>query len=138
MEMNRNEGGMTYARMRPEGQAIVRSLVATADVVVANLPPQTLAAMRLDYESLKAIKPDIILTTVTAYGRGGPYGERVGFDGVGQVMSGAVYMTGEEEQPHRHQVAWVDFSTALHCAFGTMGALLARKSTGRGPAVARA
>jgi crotonobetainyl-CoA:carnitine CoA-transferase CaiB-like acyl-CoA transferase len=71
LQMNRNKRGMTLDPMRPEGQAIVRKLVATADVVVANLPPQTLAAMRLDHESLKAIKPDIILTTVTAYGRGG-------------------------------------------------------------------
>ena len=73
LQMNRNKRGMTLDPMRPEGQEIVRKLVATADVVVANLPPQTLAAMRLDYESLKAVKPDIILTTVTAYGRGGPY-----------------------------------------------------------------
>ena len=63
--------------------------------MIANLPPQTLLAMKLDYESLKAVKPDIILTTVSAYGRGGPYSDRVGFDGIGQVMSGAVYMTGE-------------------------------------------
>ena len=81
--------------MKPEGQEIVRKLVATADVVVANLPPQTLVAMKLDYASLTAVKPDIILTTVTAYGRGGPYSDRVGFDGIGQAMSGAVYMTGE-------------------------------------------
>ncbi len=78
------------------------------------------------------MKPDIILTTVTAYGRGGPYSERVGFDGIGQVMSGAVYMTGTEDQPYRAQVPWVDFGTALHCAFGTMAALMARKATGKG------
>ena len=89
--------------------------------------------MKLDYDSLTAVKPDIILTTVTAYGRGGPYSDRVGFDGIGQVMSGAVYMTGTEEQPYRAQVPWVDFGTALHCAFGTMAALMARK----GPARAR-
>jgi crotonobetainyl-CoA:carnitine CoA-transferase CaiB-like acyl-CoA transferase len=103
--------------------------------VVANLPPQTLAAMGLDYASLKAIKPDVILTTVSAYGRGGPYSDRVGFDGVGQVMSGAVYMTGEEDQPYRAQVPWVDFGTALHCAFGTMAALMHRKATGEGQVV---
>jgi len=135
LQMNRNKRGMTLDPMRPEGQEIVKKLVRTADVVVANLPPQTLAAMRLDYESLEAVKPDIILTTVTAYGRGGPYGDRVGFDGVGQVMSGAVYMTGEEHQPYRAQVPWVDFSTALHCAFGTMVALMARKATGKGQVV---
>ncbi|MBH5392314.1 CoA transferase, partial [Bradyrhizobium diversitatis] len=98
--------------------------VATADVVVANLPPQTLRAMKLDYESLKAIKPDIILTTATAFGGPGPWSDRVGFDGVGQVMSGAVYMTGAGDPPYRAAVNWVDFGTALHCAFGTLAALI--------------
>jgi crotonobetainyl-CoA:carnitine CoA-transferase CaiB-like acyl-CoA transferase len=132
LQINRNKLGLTLDPMRPEGQEIVRKLVATADVVIANLPPQQLVPMRLDYESLKAVKPDIILTTATAYGRGGPYSNRVGFDGIGQVMSGAVYMTGTEEQPYRAQVPWVDFGTALHCAFGTMAALMARKMTGKG------
>ena len=60
--------------MKPEGREVMRRLVATADVVVANLPPQTLRAMKLDYELLKAIKPDIILTTATAFGGPGPLG----------------------------------------------------------------
>ncbi len=135
MQMNRNKLGLTLDPMQPDGQKIVRQLVATCDVVVANLPPQTLLDMKLDYASLTAVKPDIILTTATAYGRGGPYSDRVGFDGIGQAMSGAVYMTGEEDQPYRAQVPWVDFGTALHCAFGTMAALMARKVTGRGQIV---
>ena len=133
LQMNRNKLGLTLDPMKPAGQEVVRRLVKTADVVIANLPPQTLAAMKLDYESLKSVKPDIILTTVTAYGRGGPYSDRVGFDGVGQVMSGAAYLSGQDEQsPVRLQAPWVDFGTALHCAFGTMAALMARKATGRG------
>jgi crotonobetainyl-CoA:carnitine CoA-transferase CaiB-like acyl-CoA transferase len=135
LQMNRNKRAMTLDPMATEGREIVRKLVQTADVVVANLPPQTLSAMGLDYASLVAVKPDIILTTVSAYGRGGPYSDRVGFDGIGQVMSGAVYMTGEPDQPYRAQVAWVDFSTALHCAFGTMAALMARERTGEGQLV---
>lgn len=135
MQMNRNKRGMTLDPMKPEGQAVVRRLIETADVVVANLPPQTLKAMKLDYESLKAVKPDIILTTVSAFGHGGPYSHRVGFDAIGQVMSGAVYMTGTEEQPYRAQAAYVDFGTALHCAFGTMAALMHRKATGQGQMV---
>src|SRR5216684_3883669 len=95
----------------------------------------TLAAMHLDYDSLTAVKPDIILTTSSAFGPDGPYGDRVGFDGVGQVMSGAVYMTGEPDRPYRAQVPWVDFGTALHCAFGTMAALMARRETGKGQKV---
>ena len=135
LQMNRNKRAMTLDPMTAEGREIVRKLVRTADVVVANLPPQTLTAMGLDHASLVAVKPDIILTTVSAYGRGGPYSHRVGFDGIGQVMSGAVYMTGEPDQPHRAQVAWVDFATALHCAFGTMAALMARERTGEGQVV---
>src|SRR6202008_4477707 len=132
MQMNRNKLGLTLDPMRPEGQEVVRKLVATADIVVANLPPQTLVAMQLDYDSLKAVKSDIILTTVTAYGRGGPYSDRVGFDGIGQAMSGAVYMTsdGDGERPYRFQAPWVDFTTALHCAYGTVLALMARQKTG--------
>src|SRR6266513_902546 len=84
----------------------------------------TLDPMKLDYESLKAIKPDIILTTATAFGGPGPWSDRVGFDGVGQVMSGSVYMTGAGDPPYRAAVNWVDFGTALHCAFGTLAALI--------------
>ncbi len=135
LQINRNKRGMTLDPMHAEGQAVVERLVRTADVVVANLPPQTLKAMRLDYESLRALKPDIILTTSTAYGRTGPNADRVGFDGIGQVMSGAVYMTGEPGQPYRAMVPWVDFATALHCAFGTMAALMARRETGNGQIV---
>jgi len=135
LQMNRNKRSLTLDPMTPEGREIVRRLVRTADVVVANLPPPTLRAMGLDYDSLAAVKPDIILTTSSAYGHGGPYAERVGFDGVGQVMSGAVYMTGEADQPYRAAVPWVDFGTALHCAFGTMAALMARRETGQGQKV---
>jgi len=137
MQNNRNKRGMTLDPMKPAGREVVRRLVETADVVIANLPPQTLAAMGLDYESLKAIKPDIILTMVTAYGQGGPYSDRVGFDGIGQVMSGSAYLTseGDGERPYRFQAPWVDFNTALHCAYGTALALMERRATGRGQVV---
>ena len=135
LQMNRNKRGMTLDPMTGAGRAIVRQLVATADIVVANLPPQTLASMGLDYDSLKAVKPDIILTTVSAFGEGGPYSDRVGFDSIGQVMSGGVYMTGEVGQPYRCYLPWVDFTTALHAAFGTMAALIAKHRTGQGQRV---
>jgi crotonobetainyl-CoA:carnitine CoA-transferase CaiB-like acyl-CoA transferase len=136
MQMNRNKLGLTLDPMKPDGQEVVRRLVATADVVIANLPEKTLQAMKLDYDSLTAVKPDIILATATAYGRGGPYSDRVGFDGVGQVMCGSSYLSGsDEESPVRFQAPWVDFGTALHLAFGTMAALMHRKATGRGQRV---
>jgi crotonobetainyl-CoA:carnitine CoA-transferase CaiB-like acyl-CoA transferase len=135
LQMNRNKLSLTLDPMVDEGREIVRRLVATADVVVANLPPAALAAMRLDYASLRAVKPDVILTTVSAYGSAGPLSERLGFDGVGQAMCGAVYMGGEPGRPSRAAVSWVDFATALHAAFGTLMALMSRARTGAGQVV---
>jgi crotonobetainyl-CoA:carnitine CoA-transferase CaiB-like acyl-CoA transferase len=135
LQVNRNKRGITLDPGSDEGRDVVRRLVATADVVVANLPPQTLAAMGLDYAALRAVKPDIILTTVSAFGHGGPWSHRVGFDGVAQAMSGAMYMTGHPDEPMRLAYPWVDFTTAIVTAFGTMAALLARRATGRGQQV---
>jgi len=133
--MNRNKRGMTLDPASSEGREIVRRLVATADVVVANLPPEVLRALALDLESLRAVKPDIILTTVTAFGAGGPWSHRHGFDGIGQVMCGSAYLTGTPEQPYRAAVAWVDCGTASLAAFGTLAALMERQKTGRGQKV---
>ena len=135
MQMARNKLGMTLNPMKPEGREIVQKLVATADVVVANLPPDTLAAMGLDYASLKAIKPDIILTMISAFGTGGPYANRVGFDGLGQAMSGAMYLSGTADQPVKSYAPFIDFGTASLCAFGTMAALYERQKTGQGQIV---
>ena len=133
--MNRNKRAMTLDPACPEGREIVRKLVATADVVVANLPPEVLRSLALDLESLRRVKPDIILTTVTAFGAGGPWSAKHGFDGIGQVMCGSAYLTGTPEQPLRAAVPWVDCGTASLAAFGTLAALLSRRQTGRGQKV---
>ncbi|HBQ01922.1 MAG TPA: CoA transferase [Gammaproteobacteria bacterium] len=135
MQLARNKRGLTLNPMKPAGRKIVKKLVATADVVVANLPPDTLKAMGLDYESLSAIKPDIILTMISAFGRGGPYSNRVGFDGLGQAMSGNMYMSGTPEQPVKAYAPFIDFGTASLSAFGTMAALFERQKTGKGQIV---
>lgn len=135
MQMAHNKRGLTLNPMKAEGREIVKKLVSTADVVVANLPPNTLADMGLDYENLKAIKPDIILTTVSVFGSGGPYSNRVGFDGLGQAMSGQMHMTGAADHPVKSFVPYVDFGTASLCAFGTMAALMERQKTGKGQIV---
>ncbi|GAB5500444.1 MAG: CoA transferase [Pseudohongiellaceae bacterium] len=135
MQLGRNKRGMTLNPMKPEGREVVKKLVATADVVVANLPPDTLATMGLDYDSLCAVKEDIILTMISAFGRGGPYEHRVGFDGLGQAMSGNMYMSGYANQPVKAYAPYVDFGTASLAAFGTMAALFERQKTGRGQIV---
>ena len=135
MQVNRNKRGLTLNPMKPDGQEVVRRLVVTADVVVANLPDAALEAMRLDYASLTAHKSDIILTSVSAFGTGGPYSEKLGFDGIGQAMSGAMYLSGRPDEPTKSYVPWVDFTTALSAAVGTLAALMARRQTGCGQQV---
>lgn len=132
MALNRNKRGMTLNPRKPGGQDILRRLVATADVVIANLPPDTLATMGLDYASLTAVKPDIILTTTTAFGVGGPYGNRVGFDGVAQAMSGNMHLTGHEDEPMRNYFPYVDYTTASLNTVATLAAIIQRMNTGQG------
>lgn len=135
LSMNRNKRSLTLDPGSAEGRAIVARLVARSDVVVANLPPDVLKSLGLDLDSLRAIKPDIILTTTTAFGAGGPWSHRHGFDGIGQAMSGAVYLSGTPEQPVRSATHWVDFGTACLSAFGTLAALMARGQRGDGQKV---
>jgi crotonobetainyl-CoA:carnitine CoA-transferase CaiB-like acyl-CoA transferase len=135
LQCNRNKRSMTLDTTTPEGREVARRLIATADVVVANMPDQAMRDNGLDYASLKAVKPDIILASATAFGRGGPYSDRVGFDGVGQVMSGAVYRTGLPDQPIRTAVPYVDHATALSLTVGVMMALFHRNATGEGQEV---
>ncbi len=135
LAMNRNKLGMTLDPAAPKGREIVKKLVATADVVVANLPPQVLRALALDLDSLRLVKPDIILTTVTGFGAGGPLSHKHGFDGIGQAMSGAAYLSGTPDQPIAIKLPWVDFGTACLSAFGTLAALIERGKTGRGQKV---
>ena len=132
LQCNRNKRGMTLNPAKPEGREIVRRLVTGADVVVANLPPDALQAIGLDYDSLKIIKPDIILTTANAFGSGGPWSDKVGFDALAQAMSGNLHMTGEAQMPTRSFVPYVDYGTAAFSALSTMAALMHRAKTGEG------
>ena len=133
--LNRNKKSVTLDPAHPDSREIKRRLIAGADVVVANLPPDVLRKLELDYDSLTAIKPDIILTQISAFGAEGPYANRVGFDPVAQAMSGAMSVTGSPGIPIRSMVPFEDFGTALHAAFGTMAALYEKQKTGRGQIV---
>ncbi len=132
VNLGRNKEGMTLDPRTEGGAEVLRRLVRTADVVLANLPQAGLRRMGLDYPSVSALKPDIVLTTVDAYGDHGPYADRVGFDGVGQAMSGNAFLTGPPGHPTRAYVPWVDFGTASLAAFATVAALWHRDRTGEG------
>ena len=81
------------------------------------------------------MKPDIILTTTTAFGVGGPYGNRVGFDGVAQAMSGNMHLTGYESEPMRNYFPYVDYTTASLNTMATLAAIIHRMNTGEGQQV---
>lgn len=127
-----NKRSLTLNLRSEDSSTVIRRLVESADVVVANLPPQALKNMGLDYPTLESINPKIILTTQTAFGTEGSWSGRGGFDGVGQAMSGAAFMTGTAGKPVKAAAPYVDYSTAVMSAFGTMAALYQRRETGRG------
>jgi len=135
LQMNRNKRSLTLEPGNAAGREIMRKLILGSDVVIANLPGQTLKALGLDYDSVCAINPRAILAVVSAFGLEGPYAERVGFDGVAQAMSGAAYFSGTTDQPVRSAAPWVDFGTASLLALGVMAALRTREQTGRGQLV---
>jgi crotonobetainyl-CoA:carnitine CoA-transferase CaiB-like acyl-CoA transferase len=132
IQCNRNKRAITLAMGTAAGRAIQRRLVEKADVIIANFSPKALEHFGLDYAALKAIRPDIILTTISAFGSEGPLREKVGFDGVGQAVSGAIYLSGRPDQPYRAASSYIDFSTAISAAFGTLAALIHRSRTGEG------
>lgn len=131
LQCNRGKRGLTLNPMKPDGREVVRRLVETADVVIANLPPDTIHRMGLDYDSLREVQPEIILSTVSALGTKGPWANKVGFDGIAQAMSGNAYLTGHADEPMKAWVPYVDFGTAAFSALGIVAALLARRQ-GRG------
>ena len=132
LQCNGGKRCLTLAMTSDAGRAVMRRLIEQADVVVANYSLGALKYFGLDYETLKGIKPDIILASASAYGSEGALAERIGFDGVGQAVSGAIYLTGEPGKPTRAATAPIDFSTSLSLAYGTLAAIIGKMKTGEG------
>lgn len=135
LHLNRNKLGMTLNPMKPEARKVMARLVAESDIVIANLPHESLLQMGLDYDTLKRYKSDIILVSSSAFGSKGPYANRTGFDGVGQSMCGNAYLSGDPDKPSKSFATWVDYSTALFAFSGAMAALMHRNATGQGQVV---
>src|SRR5258706_4643097 len=99
LNMNRNKRGVTLDPAHPASAEIIRRLIRSADIAVVNLPFEIMKKLGLDYDSLRAIKEEIILVMASAFGPDGPYTNRVGFDGVVQAMSGSMSLTGFADVP---------------------------------------
>ncbi|HET9532292.1 MAG TPA: CoA transferase, partial [Blastocatellia bacterium] len=132
LNLNRNKRGVTCDIAHPLAGEVINRLVRGADIVIVNMPIADMKRLRLDYDSLCRVRPDIIQVMASAYGPDGPYANRVGFDSVAQAMSGAMSLTGFPDVPVRSIVSYADYGTALHAAFGVMVAIYERQRTGRG------
>src|SRR4030043_65146 len=96
---NRNKLGITLNLNKPEGVALAKGLVAISDAVVENFTPRVMAYFGLDYESLKKLKPDIIMLSLSTMGNTGPWRDYTGFGPTVQAFSGMTYLTSFPGQP---------------------------------------
>ena len=132
----RNKRSVTLNLRDPEGQAMARRLLDTADVVVENFRPGTLERWGLAPETLWETNPGLIVTRVTGYGQSGPYSPRAGFGAIGEAMGGIRYVMGDPETPPvRAGISLGDSLAATFACLGTLVALHARGRTGRGQVV---
>jgi crotonobetainyl-CoA:carnitine CoA-transferase CaiB-like acyl-CoA transferase len=133
---NRGKKSLCLDMRTPRGKEVFAALVPTADVVLENFRPGTMAQMGFGYDQLRALKPDIILTSVSGFGQYGPYRERPAFDPLGQAMSGLMSLTGAPVgTPLGAATSLVDRYTSLHATIGTLAALHHRDRTGEGQLV---
>ena len=134
---NRGKRSVTVDIASPEGQALVRELAAHADVVLENFKVGHLKRYGLDYDTLKAIKPDLVYCSVTGFGQDGPYAHRAGYDFLIQGMGGFMSITGERDDlpgggPQKAGVAITDLMTGMYATVAVLAALTHRDRTGEG------
>ncbi len=134
---NRNKRSVTVDIATPEGQQIVRELAAQSDVVLENYKVGQLKKYGLDYDSLRAVKPDLVYCSVTGFGQTGPYAHRAGYDFIVQGIGGFMSITGERDGepsggPQKAGVAIADLATGLYSTIAVLAALAHRDRTGEG------
>ncbi len=134
---NRNKRSVTVDIATPEGQQIVRELAAQSDVVLENYKVGQLKKYGLDYDSLRAVKPDLVYCSVTGFGQTGPYAHRAGYDFIVQGIGGFMSITGERDSepgggPQKAGVAIADLATGLYSTIAVLAALAHRDRTGEG------
>jgi crotonobetainyl-CoA:carnitine CoA-transferase CaiB-like acyl-CoA transferase len=137
LSANRNKQSVTIDFTRPEGQQLVRDLVAHSDILLENFKVGGLAAYGLDYESLKQINPKLIYCSITGFGQTGPYASRAGYDFMIQGLGGLMSLTGRSDSedgagPVKVGVALTDILTGLYSSVAVLAALAHRDLHGVG------
>ncbi len=130
---NRGKQSVCIDVRKPEGLALVHEMVKHVDVVVENFKPGVINDMGMGFEALKAMKPDIILCSISALGQVGPLSAKPGYDYIAQAYSGVTSMIGDADRPpYLPLLGLGDVSTGVHAALAILAALRHRDRTGRG------
>ena len=131
--VNRNKQSVTVDISTEAGQAIIKKMVADADVLVENYKVGGLKKYGLDYDSLKVLNPRLVYASLTGFGQTGPDARKPGYDYIIQGQSGLMSITGPEDGlPYKVGVAVVDLFAGLNLVIGIQAALLARAHTNEG------
>jgi len=133
LELNRSKKSVTLDLKKKEGAQALRRLIETADVLIENFRPGSLAELGFDYASASAINPRLIYCSISGFGQTGPYADRGGYDLIAQGMSGIMSATGSDGgAPVKVGVPITDLGAGLFAVVGILAALRARRVTGRG------
>ena len=136
LSLNRNKRSLAIDLKSARGQQVLHRLVSHADVVLQNYRPGVAERLGADYATISGIKPDIVYVSVSGYGETGPYAQRPGQDILLQAMGGALFSSGQLDQPPQPAPYFlVDAVTAYSAFEGVLAALLHRERTGQGQLV---
>jgi crotonobetainyl-CoA:carnitine CoA-transferase CaiB-like acyl-CoA transferase len=137
MMMNRNKRGIAVDLKNDGGKAVLRRLLATADMVIENYRLGTMERLGFGYDTLKQDNPGLIYCEVSGFGRTGPYADRGGFDLIAQGMSGLMSITGEGpgRPPVKVGAPVTDITAGILAAMGVLAAYVHRLKTGQGQRV---
>lgn len=133
---NRNKQSVTLNLKSPEGRAVLRDMLRHADVLMENFKVGGMAALGLDYTSIRPENPGLIYCSITGYGQTGPYATRPGYDVVIEAQGGIMSITGPADgDPHKVGVAIVDITAGMQAVMAILAALYHRSRTGEGQAI---
>lgn len=130
---HRNKRSITLNLKEPEGIAILKRLIASADVVVENFRPDVKSRLGIDYDTLSKDHPGLVYASISGFGQSGPLAQRPGFDQIAQGMSGLMSVTGKAgDGPMRVGIPIADLCAGVFAAQGVLVALLERETSGKG------
>ncbi|MSR15086.1 MAG: CoA transferase [Gammaproteobacteria bacterium] len=131
--LNRNKQNISLSLKDSEGRDMFLALCKSADIVIENFKPGTLAGWGVGYNDVRKVKPDIVYASISGFGQFGPYCARPGYDPIAQNFTGWSSLNGDPDGgPTKAPTFLGDDLGGLHCALGAMAALLHRNRTGEG------